>query len=98
MTCSAISTRNGGRKALVALMVATLVMVGCETAGPKTGIGAATGAAAGGLIGAAAGGGTGILAIGSQILMGILKNPMYIFGLLYIIKWLSRKSSISQKT
>lgn len=71
MTCSMISTRNGGGKALAALLVAMLVMLGCETAGPKTGIGAATGAAAGGLIGAAAGGGTtGI--IGGVLLGGLL--------------------------
>ena len=71
MNYSAISIRNGGGKALVALMVAMLLMLGCETAGPKTAIGAATGAAAGGLIGAAAGGGTtGI--IGGVLLGGLL--------------------------
>lgn len=45
------------------LLVCALLMAACETAGPKTGLGAATGAAAGGLIGAAAGGGAeGIVA------------------------------------
>lgn len=44
-----------------------------------------------------AGGGTGIMAIGYQIVMGILKNPMYIFGMLYIIKWVYRKFAEKQQ-
>lgn len=48
---------------LVAIGLLALSLAACQTAGPKTAVGAATGAAAGGLIGAAAGGGTeGIIA------------------------------------
>jgi nucleoredoxin len=41
-------------------------------------------------------GGTGIMAIGYQIMMAVLKNPIYIFGMLYIIKWISRKIAKQQ--
>jgi surface antigen len=71
MTGSAISSGNRGAKSVVAMIAVVSMLLGCQTAGPKTAIGAAGGAAAGGLIGAAAGGGTtGI--IGGVLLGGLL--------------------------
>jgi surface antigen len=50
-------------KLLAPIVLLAFLATACQTAGPKTAVGAATGAAAGGLIGAAAGGGAeGIIA------------------------------------
>lgn len=61
------------RARAVALVLATCApLVACETMGPKTGIGAATGAAAGGLIGAAADGGDPEAIIAGVLLGGLV--------------------------
>jgi nucleoredoxin len=45
---------------------------------------------------AAAGGGSGLTAILKQIVMAVLKNPMYIFGTIYLVKWLMRKMAAAK--
>jgi surface antigen len=61
MSTRSIAGIEMGKVAVLALCA--VLTVACETAGPKTAVGAAGGAAAGGLIGAAAGGGAeGIVA------------------------------------
>ena len=75
MTFAVNSTESRSAKVLACTVLAVFVLSACETAGPKTGIGAMTGAAAGGLIGAAAGGGTtGI--IGGVLLGGLLGGAL----------------------
>ncbi len=59
-----------------ALIALVLPLAACETMGPKTGIGAATGAAAGGLIGAAADGGDGEAIVAGVLLGGLLGGAL----------------------
>jgi surface antigen len=68
--------RTRAQRAAACLVALALPLAACETMGPKTGIGAATGAAAGGLIGAAADGGRGEAIIAGVLLGGLLGGAL----------------------
>lgn len=67
------SIRSGG---VALVLAAVLPLTACETMGPKTGIGAATGAAAGGLIGAAADGGDAEAIVAGVLLGGLIGGAL----------------------